>query len=257
MRKPLEARLKEPEKLIKIRRSDCVRLCTQPNLISNPILEVQLLSSVRLFVTPWITAPQASLSITNSRSLLKFMSIESVMPSNHLILCVPFFSCFQSFPALGSFPMSQFFAWGGQSFGASASTSILPMNIQDWFPLGWTGWIFSLSKALSRVFCNTTVQKHQFFGAQFSFLNSLIAQSVKNLPAMQEALVQFLSGKDLLKKEMATHSSILARRISWTEEPDGLQSMGSQESDMGQQLNHHQFSLWSNSHIHTQLLEKP
>ena len=138
---------------------------------------------------------------------------------------IPFSSWLQSFPASGSFPMSQFFAWGGQSFGASASTSILPMNIQDWFPLGWTGWISLPSKGLSRVIFNTTVQNHQFFGAQFSFLNSLIAQSVKNLPAMQETLVQSLSGKEPLKKEMASHSSILARRISWTEEPGGLQFM--------------------------------
>ena len=81
---------------------------------------------------------------------------------------VPFSSCLQSFPASGSFPMSQFFTSGGQSFGASASTSICSMNIQDWFPLGWTGWISLQSKGLSRVFSNTTVQKHQFFGTQLS-----------------------------------------------------------------------------------------
>src|SRR5574341_587059 len=81
---------------------------------------------------------------------------------------VPFSSCLQSFPALGSFQMSQFFASGGQSIGVSASASVLPMNIQDRFPLGWTGWISLLSKGLSRVFSNTTVQKHQFFGAQLS-----------------------------------------------------------------------------------------
>ena len=79
---------------------------------------------------------------------------------------VPFSSRLQSFPASGSFPMSQLFAWGGQSIGVSAS--VLPMNIQDWFPLGWTGWISLQSKGLSRVFSNTTVQKHQFFDAQFS-----------------------------------------------------------------------------------------
>ena len=79
---------------------------------------------------------------------------------------IPFFSCLQSFPASGSFPMSQFFPSGGQSIGASAS--VLPMTIQDWFPLGWTGWISLQSKGLSRIFSNTTVQKHQFFGAQFS-----------------------------------------------------------------------------------------
>ena len=79
---------------------------------------------------------------------------------------IPFSSCLQSFPASGSFQMSQFFTSGGQSVGVSASTSLLPMNIQDWFPLGWTGWISLQSKGLSRVFSNTTVQKHQFVGAQ-------------------------------------------------------------------------------------------
>jgi len=81
---------------------------------------------------------------------------------------IPFSSCPQSFPASGSFQMSQLLAWGGQSIRVSASTSVLPMNIQDWFPLGWTGWISLQSKGLSRVFSNITVQKHQFFGAQLS-----------------------------------------------------------------------------------------
>ena len=79
-----------------------------------------------------------------------------------------FSSSLQSFPATGSFPMSQLFASGGQSIGVSTSASVLPMNIQDWFPLGWTGWSSLQSKGLSRVFSNTTVQKHQFFGAQLS-----------------------------------------------------------------------------------------
>jgi len=79
---------------------------------------------------------------------------------------VPFSSLLQSFPASGSFQMSQLFTWGGQSTGVSASTSDLPMNTQDWSPLGWTGWICLLSKGLSRVFSKTTVQKHQFFSAQ-------------------------------------------------------------------------------------------
>ena len=82
----------------------------------------------------------------------------------------PFSPCLQSFPASGSFPMSQFFASGGQSTGVSASASVLPMSVQDWtiptIPLGWTGWISLQSKGLSRIFSNTTVQKHQFFGAQ-------------------------------------------------------------------------------------------
>ena len=81
---------------------------------------------------------------------------------------IPFSSCPQALQASGSFPVSQLFTWGGQSIGVSASTSVLPMNTQFWSPLGWTGWISLQSKGLSRVFSNTTVQKHQFFGAQFS-----------------------------------------------------------------------------------------
>ena len=119
-------------------------------------------------VTPWTAACRASLSIINSQSLLKLMSIESVIPSNHLILCRPLLLLPQSFLASGSFQMSQFFASGGQSTGVPASASVLPMNIQDRFPLGWTGWISLQSKGLSRVFSNTTVQKHQLFGFQLS-----------------------------------------------------------------------------------------
>ena len=81
---------------------------------------------------------------------------------------IPFSSCLQSFPASGSFPRSQFFSSDGQRIEVSASALVLPMNIQDWFPLGWTGWISLLSKGVSRVFSNTTVQKHQFFSAQLS-----------------------------------------------------------------------------------------
>ena len=83
-------------------------------------------------------------------------------------LVVPFSSCPQYLPASGSFPMSQLFAWGGQSIGVSALASVLPVNTQDWSPLGWTGWISLQTKGLSRVFSSTTVQKHQFFGAQLS-----------------------------------------------------------------------------------------
>ena len=124
-------------------------------------------SVVSDLVTPWFAARQASLSITSSRSPPKPMSIESVMPSNHLILCRPLL-LLPSFPASGSFQMSRFFTSGDQSIGASAS--VLPMTVQDWFPLGWTGWISLLSKGLSRVFSNTTVQKHQFLGAQLSVI---------------------------------------------------------------------------------------
>ena len=130
-----------------------------------------------------------------------------------------FSSCPQSFPASGSFPMSQPFASGGQSIRASAS--ILPMNIQDWFPLGLTGLISLQSKGFSRIFSNTIVQKHQFFGAQLSLgegnVNplqysgaSLVAQLVENPPAMWETWVQSLGWEDPLEKGKVTHSSILA-----------------------------------------------
>ena len=95
-------------------------------------ISIQSLSHVRLFVAPWIAARQASLSITNSQSLLKLMSIELVMPSSHLIRCQPLLSYPQSLPASASFPVSQLFKWGGQSTGVSASASVLPMNTQDW-----------------------------------------------------------------------------------------------------------------------------
>ena len=126
---------------------------------------VHSLRHVQIFATPWTAAHQASLSFTISRSLIKLMSIESVMPSNHLILChslSPAFSLSQN----QSFKMSQLFTSGGQSIGVSASASVLPMNIQDWFPLGLTCLISLQAKGLSRVFSNTRVQKHQFFGAQ-------------------------------------------------------------------------------------------
>ena len=129
---------------------------------------VQSLSRVKLFATSWIAACQASLSITSSRSLPKLMCIKSLMPSSHLILCHPLLLLPPISPSIGSFPMSQLFASGGQSIGFSASASVLPMNTQDWSPLGWTSWISLQSKGLSRVFSNTTVQKHQFFSTQLS-----------------------------------------------------------------------------------------
>ena len=127
---------------------------------------VQSLSCAQLFATQWNAARQASLSITNFQSSPKLMCIKSVMPSSHLILCSPFLLLPPSLPASGCLPMSQLFAWGGQSIGVSAS--VLPMNTQDWSPSGWTGWISLQSKGLSRVFSNTTLQKHQFFVTQLS-----------------------------------------------------------------------------------------
>ena len=133
--------------------------------IHHYVVVVHLLSRVWLFVIPWTAAYQDSLSFTVSWSLLILMSIESVMPSNHLILCYPFSSCPQSFPESGSFLESALHI-RCQSIGASASTSDLPVNTRDWSPLGLTGWISLQSKGLSGVFSNTTVQKHQFFSAQ-------------------------------------------------------------------------------------------
>ena len=132
-------------------------------------ISVQLLSHVQLFATPWTAAYQASLSITRSQSLLKLMSIESVMPSNHLILCRPLLLLPSIFPSIRVFfNDSVIHITGGQSIGVSALASVLPVNIQDWSPSGYTGWISLQPKGLSRVFSNTTVQKHQFFSAQLS-----------------------------------------------------------------------------------------
>ena len=137
-------------------------------LVKLQFSSVQSLSRVRLFATPWIAARQASLSITSSQSSLKLTSIESVMPSSHLILCRPLLLLPPIPPSIRLFSMSQLFAWGGQSTGVSALSSVLPKNTQDWSPSEWTGWISLQSKGLSRIFSNTTVQKHQFFGAQLS-----------------------------------------------------------------------------------------
>ena len=125
------------------------------------------LSRVQLFVTAWIAAHQASLSITNSRGLLKLRSIQSVMPSNHLILCCLLLLLPSIFPNIRVFSRVSSSHQVSKVLGVSASASVLPMNIQDWFPLGLIGLILQ-SKGLSRVFSNTTVQKHQFFNAQLS-----------------------------------------------------------------------------------------
>ena len=130
---------------------------------------VQLLSHVWPFATPWTATCQTSLSFTVFRSLLKLMSIESVMPSNHLIRCHPFLLLPSIFPSIRVFSKQSALVSGGQSIGASASAWVLPMNSQGWFPLGLTGLISLQSKEISRVFSSTTVWKHQFFGTQSSF----------------------------------------------------------------------------------------
>ena len=119
-------------------------------------------SCLQLFVTPWIAAHQASLCMHFSNSCPSNRWCHSTISSS----VIHFSSILQSCPASAYFLMSQFFQPGGHSIGLSASTSVLPMNIQDWFLLGRTGWVTLQSKGLSRVFSNTTVQKHQFFGTQ-------------------------------------------------------------------------------------------
>ena len=135
------------------------------NLLSLSSVQLVLLFNrclVWLFATLWTAACQASLSFPNSQNLLKLMSIESVMRSSHFILWCPLLLLRSTFPASGSFPMSQFFASGGQSIGVSASVSVLPMNLQSWFPLGLTGLISLMPKWLSRVFSSTTVESINF-----------------------------------------------------------------------------------------------
>ena len=129
---------------------------------------VQSLNCVQVFVTPWTAASHVSLSITNSQSLLKLISIVSVMPSNHFILWHPLLLLPSIFPSIRVFSNELALHIDDQSIGASASALARPMNIQDSFPLGLTGLISLQSEGLSRVFSNTTVQKHQFFRAQLS-----------------------------------------------------------------------------------------
>ena len=136
-------------------------------MASSPISSVQSLSHVQLFATP---EPQHARPPCPSPTLGVHPNPCPLSRWYHpaISLSVIRFSCPQPFPASGSCPMSQFFTSGGQSIGVSASASVLPVNTQDWSPLGWTGWISLKSEGLSRVFSNTTIQKHQFFGAQLS-----------------------------------------------------------------------------------------
>ena len=129
-------------------------------------------------MTSWTSARQASLSFTISWSLLKLRSTELVMRSNHLSFCWPLLLLPSVFPSIKVFLMSQLFALGDQSIGASASASVLPMNIQYWFPLGWTGLISLQSTGLLRVLFNTKIQKHQSFGAQPSLWSNFQKQKI-------------------------------------------------------------------------------
>ena len=146
----------------------CSKIVITPrqSISSVQFSSVQSLSRIWLFTTQWIAACQASLSITSSWSSLRLTSIESRCHPAISSSVVPFSSCPQFLPASESFPMSQLFAWGGRSIGVSASASFIPKKSQGWSPSEWTGWISLQSKGLSRAFSNTTVQKHQCFGAQ-------------------------------------------------------------------------------------------
>ena len=208
-----------------------------------------------------LLCPSLSLRVCSNSCLLNWSCPPTISSS-----LAPFSFCLQSFKAWGSFPVNQLFPSSGQSIGASAK--LLPVNIQGWFPLGVTGLISLQFKGLSKVYSSTTVWKHLYFGLQPSLLvqpthlhmttgktivltiwtfvckmmpllfntlsrfviASLVAQMVKNLPVMQETWVWSLGLEDLLEKGMATDSSILAWRISSTEEPGRLLSMGIMKS---------------------------
>ena len=132
------------------------------------VSSVQSLSHVWVYVTPWTAVHRPPCPSPTPRVYSDSCPLSQWCHPIISSCVVPFSSRLQSFPASESFPVSQFFASDGQSIGVSPSTSVLSMNIKDWFPLGWTGWISLESKGLSRVFSNTTVQKHQFFDTQLS-----------------------------------------------------------------------------------------
>ena len=145
---------------------NCVCACYKTFIIL--FVVVQSLSHVQLFVTPWTAERQASCLSPSPKACSNSCPLTWWCHPTISSSVIPFSSHLQSFPASGSFQMSQFFESGGQSIGGSASASVLPMNIQDWSPSEWTGWISLQSKGLSRVFSNTTVQRHQLFNAQSS-----------------------------------------------------------------------------------------
>ena len=143
-------------------------------LLTSVIISIQSLSHAQPS-SPWTAASQASLSITNSQTLLKLMSIVLVMPSNHLTLHCPFYARLQFFPTSGTFPVSQFFASGGQSIGVSTSTSVLPKNTQNW-SLEWTGWVSLQSRRLQE--SSPTPQFKSINSSALSFLHSLTLTSI-------------------------------------------------------------------------------
>ena len=156
--------------------------------------EVCCCSVAKSYLTLWTAAHQASLSFNISQSLLKFMSTLSAMPSNHFIHCHSLLLISQASPAVRSFPVNQLFASGGHGIGALMSASLFPMTTQAWFPLGLTGWISLQSKGLSRVFSNTTVQKHQFFHTQRSLWSNSHIRTWWEVKCKYFAEVYFVPG---------------------------------------------------------------
>ena len=220
--------------------------CVSMHGILVPSTSVQfssVASCVQLFATPWIAARQASLSITNSRSSLKLTSIESVMPSSHLILCRPLFLLPQPLPASESFPMSQFFAWGGQSIGVSATLSVLPMNSVQ---------------SLSRIWLFVTpwTRARQ---ASLSITNSRSPPKPMSIESIMPSNHLILHRPILLLPSVFPndYSGLISFRIDWFDlAVQGLSRVFSNTAVKKHQSFGAQPSLWSNSHIHTWLLEK-
>ena len=157
-------------------------------------------------VTPWTAAHQASCPSSTPRVSPNPCPSSRWCHPTISSFVIPFSSCLQSFPASGSFEMSQLVTLGGQSIGVSASTSVLPMNTQDWSPLGWTGWISLQSKGLLRVFSNTTVQKHQFFSAQLS-------SPFNSHPYMTSGKIIALARRTFVGKVMSLLFCVLSRLV--------------------------------------------
>ena len=196
------------------------------SLISSPVQFSSISSHVRLIAAPWTAACQASLSITNSWSWLKLMSIESVMPSNHLILCRPLLLLTSVFPSIWVFSSESVLVSGGQSIGTSASASVLPKNIQDWFPLGLTGLISLQFKGLS------SLLKHHFKSISSSALSFLIV--LLSHPYMTTGKTRALTRWIFVGKVMSLLFNMLSRLviaflprskcllISWLQSPSAV-----------------------------------
>ena len=193
------------------------------------ISSVQSLSRIRLFATPWTAACQAFLCITNSRSSLKLMSTESVMPSSHLFLCRPLLLLPSIFPSIRVFSNESVLCIRWPNYG-TFSFSISPSNEYSGLISFRIDWLDLLAVQGTLKSSSPTPQFKNINSLVLSFIVqiSLVAQRLKRLPARRETWVQSLGQEDPLEKEMATHSSTLAWRILWTQEPGRLQSTGSQ-----------------------------